>query len=185
MSKITPKNLSYDTSLPPFLQRMQAASSSSSRDGRHEFSVARPKRARNEDEEREDEPVYFDEESGETLTKGEWEAREEGKESKDGEGGEGGGEKGDEDADAEQVKNDAVKEKEKLAAIGSSKKRKVGKIVGAEEEADAGAGFTAEQKKVIEKGQTEKGKGKKGDKEEQKSKGKKAKKIKLSFGDDE
>ncbi|RDW94644.1 hypothetical protein BP5796_00407 [Coleophoma crateriformis] len=181
MSKITPKNLSYDTSLPPFLQRMQAASSS--RDGRHEFSVARPKRARNEDEEREDEPVYFDEESGETLTKGEWEAREEGTEPKDGEGGEGGGEKGDEDA--EQVKNDAVKEKEKLAAIGSSKKRKVGKIVGAEEEAEAGAGFTAEQKKVIEKGQIEKGKGKKGNKEEQKPKGKKAKKIKLSFGDDE
>ena len=73
MSKITPKNLSYDSTLPPFLQRLQA--NNNSRDGRNDFQSARPKKARNPEEDAEDEPVYFDEESGETLTKKEWEEK--------------------------------------------------------------------------------------------------------------
>ena len=71
-TKITPKNLSYDSTLPPFLARLQAANSNSS-DGRQEFQVARPKKLWNAQEEEEDEPVYFDEASGETLTRREWE----------------------------------------------------------------------------------------------------------------
>src|SRR4051794_18780808 len=74
MSKITPKNLQYDSSLPPFLARLQA--NNNSRDGRQEFHAARPKKPRNAEEEAEDEPVYFDEGTGETLTKSEWEERE-------------------------------------------------------------------------------------------------------------
>ena len=58
MSKITPKNLHYDTTLPPFLARLQA--SHSARDDRHEFDVARPRKKRDANEEREDEPVYVE-----------------------------------------------------------------------------------------------------------------------------
>src|SRR6266700_4140767 len=66
MSKITPKNLHYDDTPPPFLARFRA--NNASRDGREEYHVVRPKKARNAEEEAEDEPVYFDEGTGETLT---------------------------------------------------------------------------------------------------------------------
>ncbi|CAD6443876.1 c4f9d0e3-e0f9-4cc0-8917-d60b83ed44d1-CDS [Sclerotinia trifoliorum] len=59
MSKITPKNLSYNNTLPPFLQRLQANNSSAN--GRHEFTISRPSKLRDEDEEKESEPVVFDE----------------------------------------------------------------------------------------------------------------------------
>ena len=89
MSKITPKNLSYDSTLPPFLQRLQANNHSHSRDGRAEFQVARPRKGRDAEADAEDEPVVFDEGSGETLTRKEWEER--------GRGGEEGGKGGDGD----------------------------------------------------------------------------------------
>ncbi|CZR57015.1 uncharacterized protein PAC_06904 [Phialocephala subalpina] len=168
MSKITPKNLSYDSTLPPFLARLQA--NNTSRDDRHEFAIARPKRARNPEDEAEDEPVYFDEESGETLTKSEWETREAGKEGE--KGGESDTKEGSEDG-ASKAKEEGLNKKEKVAGIGVSKKRKVGKIVGGGEEDDTA---TAEEKK------TPKQESKKGEKGKS---AKKAKKIKLSFGDDE
>ncbi|KAH6724072.1 hypothetical protein BKA61DRAFT_463588 [Leptodontidium sp. MPI-SDFR-AT-0119] len=153
MSKITSKNLHYDDSLPPFLARLRANNNAG--DGRHEYTVARPKKARTAEDEAEDEPVYFDEGSGETLTKSEWEAREAGEEEgKDGDKAEGGKET--------PVKGDEGKEsKEKVAAIGASKKRKAGKVVGGEGEDEAPVA------KVPGKS------------------AKKGKKIKLSFGDDE
>lgn len=167
MSKITSKNLHYDDSLPPFLARLKANNAAS--DGRHEYTVARPKKARTAEDEAEDEPVYFDERSGETLTKSEWEAREAGFE----EGKEG------EKADGEEsaVKAELGKEgKEKVAAIGGGKKRKAGKVVGGDEEDEATPLKKAvmETKASIPGKKTEKGKGVK-----------KGKKIKLSFGDDE
>ncbi|KUJ21811.1 uncharacterized protein LY89DRAFT_681205 [Mollisia scopiformis] len=166
MSKITSKNLSYDSTLPPFLARLQA--NNNSRDDRHEFAIARPKKARTAEDEAEDEPVYFNEESGETLTKGEWEAREAGNDE----------EKADEkDAahtlskeDPESLK--AGKKEEKVAAIGVGKKRKVGKIVGGEEDDEP----IAEEKKAPKR---------EGKKVEKGKSAKKAKKVKLSFGDDE
>ncbi|KAH7419175.1 hypothetical protein BKA64DRAFT_650249, partial [Cadophora sp. MPI-SDFR-AT-0126] len=129
MSKITSKNLHYDDSLPPFLARLRANNNAG--DGRHEYTVARPKKARTAEDEAEDEPVYFDEGSGETLTKSEWETREAGlekeKEIKDGDKAENG--------ETMAAKGDAGKEsKEKVAAIGASKKRKAGKVVGGDEE---------------------------------------------------
>ncbi|KAL3423819.1 hypothetical protein PVAG01_05566 [Phlyctema vagabunda] len=176
MSKITPKNLSYDTSLPPFLQRMQAANAASSRDGRHEFSIARPKRARDPDDERDDEPVYFDAQSGDTLTKGEWEARELEKEKAEQEG-EGEEEDGIGAVTAEDKEKDKNKEKDKetlaaVAAIGASRKKKAGKVVGGDAVEQDGA-KDAEPKEL---------------RKAEKSKAKparKGKKIKLSFGDDE
>lgn len=160
MSKITPKNLSYDSTLPPFLARLQA--NSSSRDDRHEFAVARPKRLRTSADEAEDDPVYFNEESGETLTKSEWEAKEAGK---------------DEDtADPKDVVNKAQglmlskgKQDEKIIGIGVGKKRKVGKIVGGEDELIEVKKAPKQDNKKVEKGKSTK----------------KGKKVKLSFGDDE
>ncbi len=168
MSKITSKNLHYDDSLPPFLARLRANNAAS--DGRHEYTVARPKKARTAEDEAEDEPVYFDEGSGETLTKSEWEARELGSE------GATEGEKADGEESA--LKVDFGKDgKEKVAAIGGGKKRKVGKVVGGDEEDESSSSVKAiEEKKATNTRakRTENGKG-----------GKKVKKIKLSFGDDE
>jgi hypothetical protein len=165
MSKITSKNLSYDSTLPPFLQRLQANNASG--DGRNEFQSARPKKPRNAEDDAEDEPVYFDEESGETLTKKEWEE----KEKADEEGKEDDGDEGKGGLSSEKKET----EKEKIAAIGVSKKRKAGKVVGGDEEEETGDAV-GELKKV---GKTE------GKKAEKGKSAKKGKKIKLSFGDDE
>jgi hypothetical protein len=166
MSRITPKNLQYDGTLPPFLAKLQA--NNNSRDDRHEFHVARPKKQRTAEDEAEDEPVYFDEGTGETLTKTEWEEKD----------------KAEED-EAKEVGKDALgvegkdevkskESKEKVAAIGASKKRKVGKVIGVEE----GGDLKEESKtEMLDSGS----------KAESKSKPlkKSKKKIKLSFGDDE
>jgi hypothetical protein len=167
MSKITPKNLHYDDTLPPFLARLRANNASS--DGRHEYHVARPKKARNAEEEAEDEPVYFDEGTGETLTKTEWEAKDAALEAEAGKGDARGEMEGAEIEEGKETKEG----KEKLAAIGSSKKRKAGKVVGGDDEE-----VSAEsEKKPISKPEGKKvAKGKSA---------RKGKKIKLSFGDDE
>ncbi|KAH8668229.1 hypothetical protein BGZ60DRAFT_528557 [Tricladium varicosporioides] len=179
MSKITSKNLHYDDSLPPFLARLKAGQASS--DGRHEFAVARPKKARNPEDDAEDEPVYFNEDTGETLTKKEWEDKEAGEDAQ---------------ADAKVETGDSVdkeeekdtrenKEKEKLAAIGASKKRKVGKVIGGDDEDQDHDIERAAKAVAAISGKPEAG-GKKSEPAKSKGKtGKKGKKIKLSFGDDE
>lgn len=168
MSKITPKNLQYDNTLPPFLARLQA--NNNDRDGRHEFNVARPKKARNAEEEAEDEPVYFDESSGETLTKSEWEERDK-------------ADAKEEEEDGAKVDGKDVEEmdglgggkemKEQVAVIGGGKKRKVGKVIGEEEEDE-------KHNTIVEKETP-----KPNEKKSEKKGAKKGKKIKLSFGDDE
>lgn len=170
MSKITPKNLSYDSTLPPFLARLQESNASS--DGRHEFQAARPKKARTAEDEAEDEPVYFDEGSGETLTKSEWEDREAKEE------GEEEGAVGRED-EGKKIEVEGGKEKAVVvAAIGAGKKRKVGRIVGGDEDEEENIKHSTEPK--VSKA----GEGKKVDAAKSKGK-KKGKKIKLSFGDDD
>lgn len=183
MSKITPKNLSYDTTLPPFLARLQANNASSS--GRHEYTVARPKKVRTAEDEAEDEPVYFNEESGETLTKSEWEEKEkelEPSETADGEG------KGDAKVEGEEGKEKG--KEERVAGIGGSRKRKAGKVVGVEEDEGAAYNKAREHVKKTSKVPEKPVEGKKvdskaevGPKKPAKTKG--SKKIKLSFGDDE
>ena len=156
MSKLQAKNLHYDSTLPPFLARLQANKSD-----RNEFQAARPKKPRNAEDDADDEPVYFDEDTGDTLTKSEWEKRDAEEIKFEGAGG-----KGEEGTGKEGVKE----VKEKVAVIGTSKKRKAGKVVGGEEEdKDSPVG--------VEK----KSEGKKTDKKAPK----KGKKVKLSFGDDE
>jgi hypothetical protein len=174
MSKITPKNLHYDSTLPPFLARLQA--NNDTRDGRHEFHAARPKKARNPEDEAEDEPVYFNEETGETLTKKEWEAKEENAGEVEGKGED--SEVKDTAADGDKTVAEVKDDKEKLAAIGGGKKRKAGKVVAGDEEepepASVKSGATSGVANRVG-GKVEKGK----------VSAKKGKKIKLSFGDDE
>ncbi|ELR09941.1 hypothetical protein VC83_07221 [Pseudogymnoascus destructans] len=118
--KITSKSLSYDSSLPPFLQRLRAENTSGS------TAAPRPKRAPNPDADEEDEPVYVDEE-GAALDDDELHSLGVTKKA---------AKKGEEAA--EEAKPEAVGEperkEEKIAAIGAARKRKVGKVVGAPEE---------------------------------------------------
>ncbi|TGO83514.1 hypothetical protein BPOR_0635g00040 [Botrytis porri] len=195
MSKITSKNLSYDSTLPPFLQRLQSNHSTTS-DGRHEFTISRPCKPIDEEAERESEPVVFDEVSGETLSKDEWERREkereEGEGVKETEGGEGEG--------VEKKEKEKESANAKMAVgIGGSKKRKVGKVIGGledeegeGEEENGEEGEKGDNKSSSKKdtgNQKQSGTGKIGvtaaSKTKPKAAAKKGKKIKLSFGDDE
>jgi hypothetical protein len=167
MSKITPKNLHYDTTLPPFLARLQA--SQSARDDRHEFDVARPRKKRDADAEREDEPVYVDGDTGEVVSL----------EEKMREGEKNEAEKGDEKEGEQGEEGRRIKEN--MAIIGGSrKKRKMGRVVGGDEEGEGGGeGIKKEDSREKEVEESKKG-------EKDKGKGlKKVKKIKLSFGDEE
>jgi len=194
MSKITSKNLSYNTALPPFLARLQSANASG--DGRHEYAIARPKKTRTADEEAEDEPLVFDEGSGESLSKKEWEERElEGKKEGD--------KDGEEEAPGEKKDTEKEKEKEKFVEIGGGRKRKVGKIIGGDNTDDgeestkqvdikkpkpkSESNSTSKGSKIPKTTDTGSGTGTATGKSTTKpTKGlKKGKKIKLSFGDDE
>ena len=68
--KIKAKDLQYDNSLPPFLQRLHAQNAGRGDQDRHERPLARPKRAKDHDED--DEPTVVDE-AGETVSKAELE----------------------------------------------------------------------------------------------------------------
>lgn len=161
--KLTAKSLSYDASLPPFLQRLRAQNTGSP------AAAPRPMRPPNPNDADEDEPVYVDAE-GTTLdsvglrnlgvTKG----------------GPGEGEQAVEEVKTEDGTELKVKAEEKTiatrAAIGSARKRKVGKVVGAsEEEEGKGSGVTE-----VAPGE---------DKQAPPQKKKKVNKVMLSFGDDE
>ena len=137
--------------------------------------------------------MYFDEASGETLTKGEWEEREKFEgggfgvlDAENGEGGEEGGGKKETEGGKKQEGND----RDKLAAtIGGARKRKAGKVVGAgdgDEDAQGPAKkITTDKTKVASASASASAKTE-GKKFEKGAKGaKKGKKVKLSFGDDE
>ena len=64
--KIKSKDLSYTSELPAFLQRLHDQKAGRGDADRHEFQVARPKREKKHDEE--DEPTIVDE-SGENVSK--------------------------------------------------------------------------------------------------------------------
>jgi hypothetical protein len=179
--KITPKNLSYNTSLPPFLQRLHNSSTtnSASLDGRHERAIARPKRARDADADKEDEPVFVDEETGEVVSAEEFKALGAGRE---GEQVEAGGDGEIVVGETEKEERGRGKEKEKgkhAAIIGASRKRKAAKVVGGDESAEE-EGTRVERRAAQSKKEAVAqplANGKKA-----KAKGKK---VKLSFGDDE
>ncbi|KAH8599689.1 hypothetical protein B0O99DRAFT_503368 [Bisporella sp. PMI_857] len=180
MSKITPKNLQYNNAPPPFLARLQAGRST----GPSDFQAVRPTKARDPAEEAEDEPVVFDEPSGETLSRKEWEVRQQDDDA--------GGKRESREEDNELGKGEGngkygERKEEAKVGIGAGRKRKVGRVVGGEEEEGEeqlkdGKG-TVKRKIEDERDSVRKKDSSK--KVEKSTGGKKAKKVKLSFGDDE
>lgn len=173
--KITSKNLSYDDSLPPFLARLRNQHASSSAEPDPILaSRRRAAKPRSASEEAEDGPLVVDEEG---VTVSGVKVGKDGTVTKDQDNEEDGENK------SRETGGETEKGKEEnVAAIGAGKKRKVGKIVGGADEDDEGEGSAQAASKYMETT-----KAKKDDKKKELSKGgkKKAKKIKLSFGDEE
>lgn len=180
--KITSKNLSYDQSLPPFLARLRGQQAIDAESADPNLAARRrAAKVRSASEEAEDAPVVVDEDGNVVQLKA--------------------GELGDEDAEQQQGKDGAdtaaekkdepAAEKEKTAGIGAAKKRKVGKVIGADEDDEAGGVDAAIAKavkatrKLADEPKKEPSKAASADKPTGKSGKKKAKKIKLSFGDEE
>lgn len=117
------KNLTYDQTLPPFLQNLHNHYDRGleGRDGRHESALlrARPKRTRTAEDDEEDEPVYLDEQGSVVDKEG----------GKDGGKEESGGAEGDREEGNGRDVGEKPKERERIAAIGSAKRRRVGKII--------------------------------------------------------
>ena len=162
MSKIKSKDLSYDNTLPPFLQRLHDQKAGRGDTDRHERAVARPRRANDPDAE-DDGPTVVDE-SGEVVNKEEFAQLGETKSHVEVER---------EAVSSEKGENvvDAVKRAEQGVTDGlATKKRKAGRIVGVSDDAAAAAKSDAV---------------KKGDEKMAKKQKKKAKPIKLAFDDNE
>lgn len=189
--KFKARDLSYDSALPPFLQRLRALHSSNTADGRHERPQSRPKRVRAEEDEEEDEPTYVAED-GTTMTHAEMMEM--------GMNGQANARNAEDAMDVDTPELDMTRsnssgereigrgtmgrEKEKLAAIGAGRRRKAGRVVGAELSPDS-RGASRDRSEPTENQMR--------DLETEavtapiaapKPK-KKMKKVKLSFGDDE
>ncbi|SPJ78180.1 uncharacterized protein FTOL_06569 [Fusarium torulosum] len=157
--KINSKNLSYDNSAPPFLAALRAQAAGARGPDPILAAQRRSAKKRSSSEEAEDAPLVVDED-GNVVS---FEVDKDGV-VKD---------NGDQDREPAEVK-EAAKELENKAAIGG-RKRKVGKIVGdAADEVKTERDGDDEKKDVSEKESAKNRKPKK-----------KAKKIKLSFDEDE
>lgn len=166
---IKSKDLSYDTSNEPaFLRRLRAQNSG--QDDRHERPVARPQRLQKDTED--DDPTYVVEGSDETLSKAEYEALVSGKSKDNSETADGefvgvtGESEGSEPKasgalpDVEEDEAEAERRKKRMVEAGAgSKKRKVAKVVGAdEEEGGKQDGDEVKQTKSVSKKAKKKGK---------------------------
>ncbi|WYZ39700.1 hypothetical protein EsH8_IV_000041 [Colletotrichum jinshuiense] len=120
--KITSKNLSYDTNIPPFLRALHAQAAGNAADPDPILSKRRRAgKKRSESEEAEDAPLVVDEDGNVVDVRVDKDGGvDEDQLKKDGEGGEA--------KEAEEKKREA----EKVAGIGAGKKRKAGKVVGAD-----------------------------------------------------
>ncbi|KAI0834506.1 hypothetical protein F5Y06DRAFT_156098 [Hypoxylon sp. FL0890] len=169
--KITPKNLSYSSDLPPFLARLRGQHQQQRDSDSPDPILAARRRAarpRSASEEAEDAPLVVDE-NGNTVTFLSGADEDVPVETKHG------------DVDS---KDDSQKdrEKEKIAGIGASKKRKVGRVVGGgEDEEEENATKATSRPKENKHGAKSNPKDTNSTTKQGK---KKAKKIKLSFGDD-
>ncbi|KAK3400881.1 hypothetical protein B0T20DRAFT_348574 [Sordaria brevicollis] len=185
--KINPKNLLYDRSatLPPFLARLHAQHSPGNFDGPDPILAARrrPTKKRSGSEEAEDAPVILDEGGNviDTVTLG-----------KDGTVMEKEAQGGDEGETTTTKEKEEAGKQEKNVGIGASKKRKVGKVIGggddSDQEQEGGASSSGKKRRADDSAVQEKDSGKTEEGEEKpkpKATKKKAKKIKLSFGDEE
>lgn len=170
--KIKSKDLSYDNSLPPFLQRLKAQPTGQGEDAdRHERPTARPRRAKDPNGE-DDGPTVVDE-AGETVSKEEYEKLTAKPASgEDADGTVGGNVEADvkepEPADSRALpaKGERKGDGKASTAIGS-KKRKAVKVIGEDEVEDAVPVKDAEPVKSASK-----------------PKKKKAKPIKLAFDEE-
>ncbi|KAI1456684.1 hypothetical protein F4805DRAFT_216630 [Annulohypoxylon moriforme] len=190
--KITSKNLSYSNDLPPFLAKLRGQQEHHRNSDSPDPILAARRRAarpRSASEEAEDAPLVVDE-AGNTIA---FPSAADAQKTIDGviDGKDGGGaDNGDKD------ENGKEREREKVAGIGASKKRKVGRVVGGDEEEEpTDTNANAPPKTRTEKENSSKSKDKKDTKNtsdanskdaksSSKQGKKKAKKIKLSFGDD-
>src|ERR1700761_8150159 len=170
------KNLQYNKQEPNFLRKLKGEFGGL--DGRHNVQIARPKKDRlKTGDDDEDDPVIIDEQ-GERIEKAEFERRVKGGD----EAVKPAAEEEVDDARAKAGEGGTQADRQKVTEIGSSanaKKRKVGRIVGAEED-DAGnrSGKSLEQRGKPSKEKTDKAAPAK---DETAAPKKKAKKIKLSF----
>ncbi|KAI1134855.1 hypothetical protein F5Y05DRAFT_416749 [Hypoxylon sp. FL0543] len=168
--KISSKNLSYSSDLPPFLARLRGQHQQQRDSDSPDPILAARRRAarpRSASEEAEDAPVVVDE-NGNTVTFPSG-ADEDGPETKDA---------------RVDSKDDAKrdKDKEKIAGIGASKKRKVGRVVGGGEDDEEDNAAKASSRSKEDKHAPDSNP--KDTKSTMKQGKKKAKKVKLSFGDD-
>lgn len=187
-NKITGKNLHYDQSLPPFLARLKGQHAADS-DSPDPILAARRRQAkpRSASQDAEDAPLIVDDD-GNVLAGVEVAA--DGTVTANQEAGPGAGGDGDGDSREPDGTNDGgldgngadSRKEDKVATIGGTKKRKLGKVIGADAEDDkqekAVPGEHARPLASDKAAAEDKGRG------PVKAK-KKAKKIKLSFGDDD
>ncbi|KAK2605747.1 hypothetical protein N8I77_008562 [Diaporthe amygdali] len=190
-NKITGKNLHYDQTLPPFLARLKGQHAADA-DSPDPILASRRRQAkpRSASEDAEDAPLIVDDDGNvvagvEVAADGTVNANPE-EAGAGGEDGDSKGADGDKDAGVEGKEGASAGRGDKVATIGGSKKRKVGKVVGADVDDDEGQenqGLAKEEKASV-KGQDKKAAADDKTKAPAKAK-KKAKKIKLSFGDDD
>ncbi|KAI7506672.1 hypothetical protein KC347_g7449 [Hortaea werneckii] len=185
--KIKSKDLSYDSSLPPFLQRLRDQNAGRDTD-RHEREIARPKGKKDPQAEEEDGPTVVDD-SGETVTKEQIASMNQDIEEKErSESNVGGSVKGKLDNAGDVVALSGALPDEEPTRKGDTvtegkavKKRKVGKVVGGDEHEEGESGG--------EKGETARNPSDAAASGEKESAGKKikkkAKQIKLAFNNDD
>lgn len=183
-NKITGKNLHYDQTLPPFLARLKGQQNSSA-DEPDPILASRRRAAkkRSASEEADDAPVIVDD-AGNVLRGVEVGVDGTVKDSRD-QQEEQGATTENKDQPVQAAEN-GDKEVDKTAAIGGSRKRKMGKVIGAdaEEPADAETRDQGAKKESTKTTTTTTTTTANSSKDPSKSK-KKSKKIKLSFGDDD
>ncbi|KAI2636250.1 hypothetical protein GGS26DRAFT_588853 [Hypomontagnella submonticulosa] len=184
--KITSKNLSYSSDLPPFLARLRGHQEQQRDSDSPDPILAARRRAvrpRSKSEEAEDAPLVVDETGNTVAFPSGADADTDGDTPDAGHGDFDG-----KNASEIDTGKEKGKEKEKVAGIGAGKKRKVGRVVGGDEEeveeknvakaTDRARDNNSKTKKEKE------GKSSTDAKSGMKQGRKKAKKIKLSFGDD-
>jgi hypothetical protein len=189
------KNLHYEKKVPAFLQRLQGQYTGDERNSAAQQRLQqRPKKLKNGEDD-DDAPTYVNEESGEVVGKEEYERLVRGEDGEEEEQEDGGiGEEigkltdGDEKGERSEKDGGDKLAEQKIAEIGAGRKRKMGKIVGGDEDGD---GKVDGKTRAATSGNTAKGGNETGSKEKAtdhkktstKGKGGK-KKIKLSFDED-
>ncbi|KAI0816467.1 hypothetical protein GGR55DRAFT_237571 [Xylaria sp. FL0064] len=137
--KITSKNLTYDTSLPPFLARLRGQQTARSGPDPILAAHRRPGQKRSASEEAEDAPVVVDEDGnvvtglvvGSEEDKAEATGQETGQQ---------------QNQDQENSREGDPAQKEKVAGIGASRKRKVGRVIGEGQSSDDEGGRNRENR---------------------------------------